>query len=208
MRKITILAAFAATAAAITLAGCGTAGNITGSTAPAAVSTPSTQVTDPDGGVCAASAETGGYCPGDSPSPAASTEASLTVGQSENVEDNNNASDTASVTITSATNTTQSYDGLESPEYGYFVIFNISVMSNFNGFNIDSLDFYVTINGQQYDEGNGNSIFATENDEDITGTVNAGNTVTGQLYFDLPSIHGELVYSPNYDGAPLAEWSF
>ncbi len=55
---------------------------------------------------------------------------------------------------------------------------------------------------------NGTSYDAVENDNDLFGTVNAGNSMTGQLYFDLPSIHGELVYAPNYDGAPIAQWSF
>jgi hypothetical protein len=32
--------------------------------------------------------------------------------------------------------------------------------------------------------------------------------VTGYLYFDVPSAHGKVVYAPNSDGQPLAEWSY
>jgi hypothetical protein len=209
--KIAYIALPAVAAISIVLTGCGAApGTITGSNHPAAsTSTPATQVTDPDGGKCA-QLQGNGYCPGDAPSPT-STEANLSVGQTEDVTQTNDtggSSGTATVTITSAYNTTESADGFETPQFGNYVIFNVTVTSAMNGFNVDSSDFYVTINGQEYQEGNGTSFDAVANDNDIFGTVNAGDSMTGQLYFDLPAVHGELVYAPNYDGAPIAEWSF
>ena len=30
----------------------------------------------------------------------------------------------------------------------------------------------------------------------------------GIWYFDVPSAHGKVVYAPNSDGQPLAEWSY
>jgi hypothetical protein len=196
--------------AILTLGGCGAVpGTITGSKSPAASAGASNMVTDPDGGKCA-QLQGNGYCPGDAPSPT-STEANLTVGQTENLTQTNDTggnSGTATITITSAYNTTVSADGFETPQNGYYVIFNVSISSAMNGFNVDSSDFYVTVNGQEYQEGNGTSYDAVETDNDLFGTVNGGDTMTGQLYFDLPAIHGELVYSPNYDGSPICQWSF
>ncbi len=141
-------------------------------------------------------------------SPAPSGPMSLSVGETLDITQNGTAAGT--VTITSMSHTTQSSDGFESPEYGYFVIANVKITSTINGLNIDELDFYVTINGQQFQEGNGNSYDAAGFNEnsDITTTLNAGEYVTGQLVYDLPAYHGQLVYAPNFDGAPLATWSF
>lgn len=143
-----------------------------------------------------------------SPPPPPSSTVTLAVGQTETVEDNNNPADTATITITSMTNTTQSYDGYSQPQNGVFVVANVTVTSKFDGFNVNDLDFYALVNGQHYDEGNGNSIFAVANDQYLTTTLNTGESTTGQLYFDLPTPHGQVVYSPNLDGTPLAAWSF
>ncbi len=39
-------------------------------------------------------------------------------------------------------------------------------------------------------------------------TLNASETASGWLLFDLPSPHGKIVYAPNLDGQPLAYWKF
>jgi hypothetical protein len=39
-------------------------------------------------------------------------------------------------------------------------------------------------------------------------TLAAGETASGKLVFDVPSRHGQIVYAPNYDGQPVAEWSY
>jgi len=32
--------------------------------------------------------------------------------------------------------------------------------------------------------------------------------VTGYIAFDVPSAHGQIAYAPNYDGQPVAYWSY
>ncbi len=73
------------------------------------------------------------------------------------------------------------------------------------------LDFYAKVAGQHFDEGNGNAFNALSNGQqtnDITGTLAAGETSSGWLAFDVPRPHGFIVYAPNFDGQPLAEWKF
>jgi hypothetical protein len=36
----------------------------------------------------------------------------------------------------------------------------------------------------------------------------AGETTDGWLSFDVPSRHGEIVYAPNSNLQPIAEWSY
>lgn len=205
MKKIYALALVPVAALAIAACGGVKAIGTTGSKRPAVT------ITDPNGVKCTVKTVLPtGYCPNDNmpaaakPSPTASAVPDLAVGQTENVEDNNNASDTASVTITSMYNTTQSYGGFESPQNGYFVVANVTASSQFDGFNASESDFYALVNGVRYNEGNGNSIFAVANDDYFDTTLNTGESASGQLYFDLPSIHGTLVYAPNFNSAPIA----
>lgn len=141
--------------------------------------------------------------------PSSSGPAMLTVGQADDVENNGNSADTATVTITSMANSTQSSDPYgEAPQNGYFVVAQVTAASQFDGFDINETDFYVLVGGVHYDVNNGNSYFGDENATDITTTLNAGESASGQLLFDLPSTHGTLVWAPNFSGAPVAEWSF
>ena len=39
-------------------------------------------------------------------------------------------------------------------------------------------------------------------------TLNKGENVEGSIVFDVPSPHGVLQFSPNYDGAPIGSWKF
>jgi hypothetical protein len=96
-----------------------------------------------------------------------------------------------------------------APQNGYFLIVGIKAHSTISGFDINSLDFYAKVHGQHYEDGNGNSYDAISGTEqDITSTLNAGETATGQVLFDVSGPHGKIVYAPNYDSTPLAAWKF
>ena len=47
-----------------------------------------------------------------------------------------------------------------------------------------------------------------QSNADITTTLAAGETASGWMALDVPSRHGKIVYSPNADGQPIAEWSY
>lgn len=123
-----------------------------------------------------------------------------------------NGANAATVTVQSVNATTQPGNSFgEAPANGYFVIANISIASSVNGFEINPLDFYaVDKNGTHYREGNGNAFEALSDPstELQASTLNAGENESGPIVFDMPVTHGEIVYAPNLNGAPLAEWSF
>jgi hypothetical protein len=118
--------------------------------------------------------------------------------------------------VESATVTTQPADPSfgSAPANGYYVIVKVSATADpsyTSGFEVNSLDFYALEGGHQYSEGNGNAFQALSNgqsNQDITATLGAGNTSSGWIAFDVPRPHGYIVYAPNFDGQPLAEWHF
>ena len=73
------------------------------------------------------------------------------------------------------------------------------------------LDFHAVVHGQHYDEGNGHAyeaLTSAQSGQDLSSTLSAGETATGYLAFDVPAVHGTIVYAPNSDGQPLATWSY
>lgn len=87
----------------------------------------------------------------------------------------------------------------------------MEVLPSYTGssFDLYSGDFYALSRGQHYDEGNGNAYEAPGNGNELGFTnLNAGETSTGTLVFDLPRPHGKIAYSPNYEGGPLCYWKF
>ena len=142
------------------------------------------------------------------PTPPPAGPESLGVGQSLSITDG--GTDAGTITITSIRNTTQPADSFgEAPQNGYYLIVTVKVSSTEDGLDMNDLDFYALVNGQHYDYGNGNSFEAvSDNNQDLTTTLNNGESETGYLLFDLPSIHGQIVYAPNFNSAPLAEWSY
>lgn len=123
-----------------------------------------------------------------------------------------NGSPAASVVVQSVTtSTTASSEYGDPPANGYFVVVTVAVSSSINGFDVNPVDFYdVDSNGTHYSMGDGNAFEALPpgtNELDLS-TLNQGENATGQLAFDSATPHGEIVYAPNYDGAPLAEWSY
>jgi hypothetical protein len=88
---------------------------------------------------------------------------------------------------------------------------SVAVDPNLNkGFDISPTDFYVLNGSTHYNEGNGNSsdalgISLSELD---TTTLGAGEKTSGPIVFDASSPHGYVVYAPNLNGQPLAEWKY
>jgi hypothetical protein len=139
----------------------------------------------------------------------------LTPGQSASVNVGGSDQTAATITVESATLTTHPAQSFGSaPAKGHFVIVQVKATcdpSYTDGFSINSLDFYDLVNGTHYDSGNGNAYDAlsdSQSNEDITTTLAAGETSTGWVAFDVPSAHGAIVYAPNADGQPLAEWTY
>lgn len=166
------------------------------STAPSAPSTPS---------AASASATT----------PSSSGPQQLALGQSASFVDNNTGGTIGSISVT-ATTTTKPADPSfgQPPVNGYYVIVTITAKCNSGytqGWDTNALDFYALVNGSQYQWLDGNSMWALSNAQSsqaITATLGAGQSRTGYEAFDVPAPHGQIVYSPNLNGQPLAEWQF
>lgn len=121
-----------------------------------------------------------------------------------------NGSSAGSVVVQSVNITTQPANSFgEAPANGYFVIANIAASSSINGFDVNPVDFYaVDSNGTHYTMGDGHAFEALAGDELSVSTLNAGENASGPLAFDTATPHGYIVYAPNLNGAPLAEWAY
>jgi hypothetical protein len=125
-----------------------------------------------------------------------------------------NGQDAADVTITKVSVTTRPYDPYgEKPRHGYYMTahVHVAVRSGFTeGFEVNPMDFHGKIGTAQFDQGNGNSMpNAPGNNRNLfPTTVAAGKTMDGTIVFDVPAPHGFIVYAPNFDGQPLAEWRY
>jgi hypothetical protein len=101
----------------------------------------------------------------------------------------------------------------EKPANGYYVAFKVTYKADkgyTDGWNVSSLDFHAVVGGQHFDEDNGHAYEALSdiNQELSSSTLAAGETTTGMIVFDVPSPHGAIVYAPNFDGQPVAQWSY
>jgi len=102
----------------------------------------------------------------------------------------------------------------ERPANGYYVVVKVTAKADSSytdGWFVSPPDFHAVVKGQHYDQDNGHAYEGAtdaERNTDLSATLAAGETVTGYLYFDVPSAHGKIVYAPNSDGQPLAEWSY
>jgi hypothetical protein len=121
--------------------------------------------------------------------------------------------DGANIVLTTRVVSSQPADQYsDGPQNGYFVAVRVrvnAVNGLTSGFNINPLDFYALSDSIHFDEGDGNAYEGPHNAAELTATtLNAGESASGWLLFDLPSPHGKIVYSPNLDGQPLAYWKF
>ena len=125
---------------------------------------------------------------------------------------NQDGTDGATITLTTRAVASQPADPFsDGPRNSYFVAVRITVNAVdglTSGFNINPLDFYALTGNAHYDEGDGNADEGPHSEAELNATtLNAGETATGWLLFDLPSPHGKVVYAPNLAGQPLASWA-
>lgn len=155
--------------------------------------------------------ETAAPCSSAPPPPAAGQGNVLAVGKTMTVT--SDGTPAADLTITSVENSTRPVDEYSSaPKNGYFVTAHVTVkaLSSYTaGFDIYSGDFYAVVKGTHYEEGNGNAFEGPGRDSALDSmTLNAGETASGTLNFDLPAQHGRIAYSPNSEGGPVGYWTF
>lgn len=122
-------------------------------------------------------------------------------------------SDAATIVIGSREVSSQPIDEFsDGPQNGYFIAVHITVRASANltdGFDINPLDFYALSGHAHFDEGDGNAFEGPRGNGELNATtLNADETASGWLLFDLPARHGRVVYAPNLDGPPLAYWKF
>lgn len=118
--------------------------------------------------------------------------------------------DTGNITVSNLETTTTPYDEYgEGPKNDQFLIFTVDLKADADQFDVDEYEFYVVIDGTRYDEGEGNSIDAADYDDQLGYVVlNAGESKSGVLVFDVPEGKGELFYAPNFEGGAIASWKF
>jgi hypothetical protein len=152
--------------------------------------------------------------PADTSPPVPSGPAVLAMGDTETLGSNDTGATEGTATVSHAVIATQPADQYGSaPKNGYFVIVTVAATADqgyTGGYDVYSGDFYALSGGSHYGEGNGNSYDALADSSAELGytTLAAGETTGGKLVFDVPARHGYIVYAPNLDGQPLAEWKY
>ena len=153
--------------------------------------------------------------PAGTSSPAPSGPDMLALGQAEALTDPSSNAAAGTVTVESATVTTrpaQSYG--TRPANGYFVVVHAKATADpscTDGWEIAEPEFYALVRGTRYDPGNGYAIMALTDAQSTAGlsaVLAAGETARGWMAFDVPSRHGYIVYAPNPNGQPVAEWKY
>jgi len=143
-------------------------------------------------------------------SPPATTPETLRIGQAATVT--MDGTDAAKLMVVSVKASTRPADEYGSPpQHRYFLTVEVratALPSNSNGFDIGAIDFYALLGGSHFEEGNGNALDAPGADNELYATLNAGESTSGTLVFDVPSKHGKITYSPVDQGGPIAYWTF
>lgn len=189
MSTIRIGAAVLAAAAAITLTACSVGPKATG-------------VSPPQASQPAAGATTSAPAP-------VNQYLNLPVGSTVNIS-NNLPDESGTVTVTAVRATTQPASEFgEAPQDGYYVIATVKwTAAAGKQLSLNPLDFYAKVNGQHVDGTHGNAMMSAVNDVVAATTLNSGESLTGEVGFDVPATHGEIVYAPGFGGDALASWAF
>jgi hypothetical protein len=97
-----------------------------------------------------------------------------------------------------------------APAHGYFVIATVKAAAASGGqLDINPLDFYAKATSQHIGTMDGNAMGAIDSSQELTAsTLNGGETATGQIVFDVPSAHGQIVYAPGLNSQALASWNY
>jgi hypothetical protein len=198
MRRQTIAALGIAVAAVLALSACAsTASNASSQAAVQPSFTPVSQTFDTS-----------------TPTPSSAGPDMLSAGQTETLQDTISGATIGALTVESAHVTTLSADGSpNAPVNGYYVVVHVKAAADSSytsGWYVSKSDFYDLVNGQHYDNGNGNAFAALASGQanSLSTLLAAGETTDGWLSFDVPSRHGEIVYAPNSNLQPIAEWSY
>ena len=142
--------------------------------------------------------------------PPATTPETLRIGQAATVT--MDGTDAAKLTVVSVKASTRPADEYGSPpQHRYFLTVEVratALPSNSTGFDIGGIDFYALLSGSHFEEGNGNALDAPGADNELYATLNAGESTSGTLVFDVSSKHGKIAYSPVDQGGPIAYWTF
>jgi hypothetical protein len=117
------------------------------------------------------------------------------------------AEGSADITVTKVgAATREPVDYGSKPERGWFVIVNVKATGTGGGLDVNPFDFYIkSPNGFKTED----STYSSEWGPTLeSATLNKGEHVSGTLVFDVPSRHGQIVYAPNLEGAPIGIWKF
>jgi len=94
----------------------------------------------------------------------------------------------------------------DHPTNGLYLIVRMTVKGDSGSFDINPAEFVViSPDGQTYDD---------QTNSDTWGqplpltAVHQGQTRRGVIVFDVPTKHGQVAYNPNFDGDPIAIWSY
>ena len=153
-------------------------------------------------------ADTGATPPDSTPdvtSPPASAPSELAVGDTGSfTSDGGGAADITVTKVDAATREPGEFG--DTPEHGWFVILHVTETGTGGSYDVNPLDFYAKASNGFHAE---DTAIVTHWGPSLDyGTLHDGEHLSGTLVYDVPTRHGKLVYSPNYQGEPLASWSY
>jgi hypothetical protein len=136
--------------------------------------------------------------------PPASAPAALAVGETGSFTSDEGDADITVTKVEAATRDPSPYG--DRATHGWFVVVHLKATGNSGSYDVNSFDFYVK----------SSSGYHTEDPEYLEswgpvfegGTLHAGEHLSGTIVYDVPTRHGKLVYTPNFDNEPLATWSY
>ncbi len=114
------------------------------------------------------------------------------------------AADIAITKIESATRDPSEFG--ERASHGWYIVVHLKATGTSGSYDVNSSDFYVKASNGYHSE---DAEYLDSWGPALEGgTLHNGEHVSGTIVYDMPTRHGKLVYSPNYDGEPLATWSY
>jgi hypothetical protein len=146
--------------------------------------------------------------PSEPSTPPANTPETIKIGQTETVTIDGTDADLTIVSVKASTCPADEYGS--APQHGYFLTVQVratALANNSNGFDIGAIDFHAPVGGSHFETDNGNAYDAPGADNELDATLNAGESTSGTVVFDVPAKHGKIAYPPVCEG-PIAYWTF